>query len=162
MAIHYFFKLDGIAGESQHRDHRDEIEVLSWSWGLSSPTPAGGGGGGSGAGRATPADFTFVHRYDKASPVLARTAASGRHVREAVLSARRSGQGQRDFLKITLKELRITSVQHQGSGDQIVEIVSCSMRQIGSEYKPQAANGALGAAVSFDWNVATGAVTGLP
>ena len=104
MAIDNFLKLDGIEGEATQRDHRGEIELLSWSWGMSNETPAGGGGGGAGSGRAKAQSLLLVHRYDKASPVLLRFAATGRHVANAALSARRSGAGTRDFLKITLKE----------------------------------------------------------
>ena len=33
----WFLKLDGIAGESTHASHKDEIDVESWSWGVSHP-----------------------------------------------------------------------------------------------------------------------------
>jgi len=156
MAITYFIKFDGVAGESQDRDHRGEIEVLSWSWGFSIAAPAGGGGAGS--GRAVPADLTFVHRYDKASPVLAKAGIAGRRFRSATLSARKSGEGQKDFLKVTLKEVLVTSVQHQGQDDQIAEIVTLRSREVGNEYKPQAPDGALGVPVKFNWNTATSQV----
>lgn len=157
MAVRHFIKVDGVQGESLHRDHADEIDVLSWSWGFSSPVAAGGGG--SGVGRPVPADFSFVHRYDKASPALARAGASGRHLREAILTSRKSGEGQKDFLKVTMREVFITSVQHQGTEGQIDEIVSFSARQISTEYRPQDAKVGLGPPVSFGWNVATGQVT---
>jgi type VI secretion system secreted protein Hcp len=157
MAITYYIKFDGIDGESQDSDHRGEIEVLSWSWGFSNAAPASGGSG-AGSGRAVPADLTFVHRYDKASPVLAKVGISGRHLRTATLSARKSGEGQKDFLKVTLKEVRITSVQHQGQDDQIAEIVTLRAREVGNEYKPQSPDGALGVPVKFNWNIATSQV----
>jgi type VI secretion system secreted protein Hcp len=158
MAITTFIKFDGVDGESQDRDHRGEIEVLSWSWGFSNAAPAGAGGG-AGSGRAVPADLTFVHRYDKASPVLAKAGIAGRHFRTATLSARRSGAGQKDFLKVTLTEVLVTSVQHQGQDDQIAEIVTLRSREVGNEYKPQSANGAMGVPVKFNWNIATSQVT---
>ena len=45
-------KFDGVDGESNHKDHKGEIEVLSWSWGISNAS--GLAGGGSGKGKGTP------------------------------------------------------------------------------------------------------------
>ena len=158
MAISNFLKLDGIDGESTDRSHRNEIELLSWSWGMTNETPASGGGG-SGVGRATPQALLFVHRYDKASPLLARLAANGRHVRSAVLSARRSGAGQRDFLVVTLKELTITAVQMSDNGDGPLEQVALRFAEIGFSYVPQTPRGTAGAPVTMNWNVRTTQVT---
>jgi len=48
MAVGYFLKIDGIAGESVDAKHKNEIEVQSFSWGeqsTSSGSPGSGGGG---------------------------------------------------------------------------------------------------------------------
>ena len=147
-------KFDGVEGESTHKDHKGEIEVLSWSWNVSQSVALAGGG--SGRGKANPGDMSFTHHYDKASPVLAKHCASGKHFKDAVLTARKAGEGQKDFLKITLKEVFITSVQPSGSsGGDIVEAVACSYKDIEFEYKPQDDKGGLGGAVKFGWNIAT-------
>ncbi len=70
MATTTFIKFDGIEGESTHKDHKGEVDVLSWSWGVSN-AGTGHAGGGSGAGKAQPVDLHFTHNYDKASPGLA-------------------------------------------------------------------------------------------
>jgi len=77
-----------------------------------------------------------------------------------VLTARKSGEGQKDFLKITLKEVFITSVQPSGSqqGD-IVESVSMSYASVDFAYKAQDAKGALGGDVKFGWDVKTTTIT---
>lgn len=152
MAIDTHIKFDGIEGESASKDHKGEIEVLSWSWGLSNPGPRRGGGGG-GAGKAAPQDFTFTHLYDMASPVLARMVATGRHVKQAWLSARKSGEGQKDFLKVTMSDVTITSVHQSGSADGIAEMVTASAGKIVFEYRQVGAKGSLGPPVSFDWNI---------
>ena len=60
MAVSIFARIGTIQGESQDAEHKDEIEVLSWSWGMSqSGTVAHGGGGGE--GRASFQDFNFTH-----------------------------------------------------------------------------------------------------
>lgn len=156
MAIDTHIKFDGIEGESAHMDHKGEIEVLSWSWGLTASTTAAGGG--SGRGRAKPQELAFTHIYDKASPRLARSAARGEHIKTAVLTARKAGEGQKDFLKVTMKEVFITSVSAGTGGDEILESIALSYGHIAFSYKPQDSKGALGGEVKFDWDVRTGQV----
>lgn len=159
MAIDTHIKFDGVEGESTHTDHKGEVEVLSWSWGVSN-APSGSGAGGSGAGRATPADLHIVHNYDKASPLLAKKCAQGVHFPTVVMTVRKAGEGQKDFLKVTMKEVFITTVAPSGgSGGDIVESVSMRYGQIEFGYKAQSATGALGSEVKFGWNVKTSVIT---
>ncbi|MCC6131760.1 MAG: type VI secretion system tube protein Hcp, partial [Acidobacteria bacterium] len=49
MAVDYFLKIEGVPGESQDEQHKDWIDMMSWSWGESqSGTMSFGGGGGAG------------------------------------------------------------------------------------------------------------------
>jgi type VI secretion system secreted protein Hcp len=158
MAIDTHIKFDGVDGESTDASHKGEVDVLSWSWGVSNAGPGPGGGGG--AGRPQPADLHIVHNYDKASPLLAKKCAQGVHFPAVVLTARKAGQGQKDFLKITMKEVFITSVAPSGGGGgDIVESVSMSYGQIDFSYKPQDAAGGPGGEVKFGWNVKTTVIT---
>ena len=144
-------KFDGVDGESVKP--KGEIDVLSWNWGVSQPS--GPAGGGSGKGKAIPGDFHFTHLYDKASPVLAKKCVSGTHFKDAKLTARKAGEGQQDFLVVTLKEVFITSVMPGGStGGDILEQVTCSYKDVEFAYKPQDDKGGLGGEVKFGWDVA--------
>jgi type VI secretion system secreted protein Hcp len=155
MSTDSHFKFDGVEGEATHKDHKGEIEVLSWSWGVSQSSGATAGGG-SGKGKASPGEMSFTHLYDKASPVLAKHCASGKHFATAVLTARKAGEGQKDFLKVTLKEVFVTSVHPSGgSGGDVIESIACSYKDIEFEYKAQDDKGGLGGSVKFGWNVAT-------
>ncbi len=158
MASDTHIKFDGIEGEATHADHKGEIEVLSWSWGVSN---AGGiSGGGSGKGKADPGDFSFMHLYDKASPNLAKKCAQGLHFKEVTITSRKAGEGQKDFLKITMKEVFVSSCQPSGSsGGEIMEAVSMSYGAIDFAYKPQDATGKLGGEVKFGWDVKTTTIT---
>ena len=159
MAIDTHIKFDGVEGESQHKDHKGEIEVLSWSWGVSNASGVGAGGG-SGKGKAAPGDIHFTHVYDKASPVLAKQAASGKHFKTVVMTSRKAGEGQKDFLKVTMKEVFITSVQCSGGGEgDFMESVSMTYAEIEFAYKAQDDKGALGGEVKFGWNVKTTVIT---
>jgi type VI secretion system secreted protein Hcp len=154
MAIDTHIKFEGVEGESTHKDHKGEIEVLSWTWGVSNASSAVGGG--SGKGKATPGDMHMTHRFDKASPVLSKHCASGKHFKEVKMTSRKSGEGQKDFLVVTLKEVFVTSVQPSGSsGGDIVESVSMTYKDIEFAYKPQDDKGGLGGEVKFGWNTAT-------
>jgi type VI secretion system secreted protein Hcp len=158
MAIDSHIKFDGVEGESTHKDHKGEVEVLSWTWGLSNTSLASGTG--SGKGKATAGDLHFTHLYDKASPVLAKKCAQGVHFPSVVVTSRKAGEGQKDFLKITMKEVFITSVQPSGgSGGDIMESVSMSYQSIDFAYKPQDEKGGLGGEVKFGWNVKTTQIT---
>ena len=155
MAIDTHIKFDGVAGESSHKDHKGEIEVLSWSWNVSNAS-SGERGSGSGKGRAQPGDFTFMHVYDKSSPVLAKNCTEGKHFATVVLTARKAGEGQKDFLKITMKEVFVTSLAPAGGSEgDIVESVSSSYKDIEFAYKPQDDKGGLGGEVKFGWNTAS-------
>jgi type VI secretion system secreted protein Hcp len=151
-------KFSGIDGESTHKDHTGEMEVLSWQW--ETLNDSGGSGGGAGKGKAVPGKFFFTHLYDKGSPVLAKYCASGKHFLEVKVTSRKAGEGQKAFLVITFKEVFINSVQPAGSaGGAIVEGVRFSYKQIDFAYKAQDGNGGLTGEVKFGWNTATTEVT---
>ena len=159
MAIDTHIKFDGVDGESTHADHKGEIEVLSWQWGVSNAS-TGAMGGGSGKGKAAPGDMHISKMYDKASPNLAKKCAQGVHFPTVTLTARKSGEGQKDFFKIIMKEVFITSVNNSASSQgDMMETLSMSYGEIDFSYKAQDAKGALGGEVKFGWNVKTTKVT---
>lgn len=147
----HFLKIEGVKGESVDKDHKGEIEVLSWAWGLSAATQPERGG--AKVGKVKPHDLTITHRYDSASPALARAAVMRARFKEAWLTARQAGEGQKDFLKITMKDVRITAVDDSASTDGIVEQVSMRPRSIAFEYRAIGVKGELGGPVSFEWDI---------
>ncbi len=60
MAVDYFLKLDGIDGESADSNHKNEIQIMSWSWGAANVSSVAGTGG-SGAGKVSLGDFTIMN-----------------------------------------------------------------------------------------------------
>ena len=155
MASDFHIKLAGVEGESDHKDHKGEIEIHSWAWGVTNASSAGVGGG-SGKGKAQAGEFMFTHDYDKASPTLAKHCVSGKHFDTLVLTCRKAGEGQQEYLKITLKEAFITSLNPSGaSGGDVVETVSVSYKDVEFTYKPQTGKGGTGGDVKFGWNIAS-------
>lgn len=156
MSIDYHIKIDKVEGESTHKDHKGEVQALSWSWGVSQPSSVGSGVGGSAKGKAVGQEFVFTHHYDKSSPVIAKHCASGKHFDSVVMTARQAGEGQKDFLKITLKDCMVVSVTPSGhSGGEIVESVGLSYTDIEFEYKPMDGKGNQGGSVKMGWSPST-------
>ena len=130
MATDYLLEIDGIKGESQDEKHKDKIEVHSFSWGVDNSSNVGVGGGG-GTGKASFSDLTFFKQADKASPLLFAAAATGEHIKKAVLTARKAGgkAGQIEYLIITLTDLMVSSYHQTGNaGDSSIPADSVSLR----------------------------------
>jgi type VI secretion system secreted protein Hcp len=148
-AVDYFLKLEGIEGESQDQKHKGEIDLLTWSWGeTQSGTHASGGGGG--AGKVSMQDFHFVMGVNKSSPKLLLACATGEHIKSALLTCRKAGKEQQEYLKIKMSDCLISSYQTGGSGgDNVIpsDQISLNFAKIEYEYKEQKADGSLGGSV---------------
>jgi type VI secretion system secreted protein Hcp len=155
VAVDAFLKLDGIKGESTDDKHKDEIDVLSWSWGL---TQSGsfGTGGGAGAGKVQFQDFHFTSKISKASPNLFMSCASGQHIKEATITARKAGERQQDFLIIKMNDVLVTSYQTAGSGQSEAlptDQFSLNFAKIEYTYVPQKPDGSAGDDVNGGWDL---------
>ena len=147
----YFLKIDGIAGESQDKQHKGEIELESFSWGETHSAPAPGL---AAAGKVHIEDLHVVKRMDKASPVLMLAAASGQHFKSAVLTAQKSGQPQ-EYLTITFGDLTVSSYQTEASAvdPSPTDQVSFSFGRIEISYRPQRPDGTFDTPVNAGWDV---------
>lgn len=149
-----FMKIDGVDGESTDEQHPGAIDVLSWSWGASNiPATAGGGGG---AGKVSFQDFHFTRRLDKSSPILALACATGQHIKDAVLTCRKSGGGQDGYYVITLHDVLVTGISCTGdsSDDRPMETISLNFTKIEWRYVPTEASGEPGTPVVAGWDIA--------
>ena len=152
MASDIFAKLGTIKGESLDSKHKDEIEVLSYSWGVTNSGSMAHGSGG-GEGKATFHDLSFVHKIDKASAVLMQACSTGEHIKEAVITHRKAGKEQHEYLIVKMNDVIITGVTHGGSADGHSENVSLSFAKVALEYKSQKADGSLDAGVFFKYDL---------
>jgi type VI secretion system secreted protein Hcp len=154
MAADIFAKIGDIKGESLDDKHKGEIELLSWSWGISQTGSMAYGSGG-GTGKAAFADFSITHNIDKASPNLMKACATGEHIKEATITARKAGKGQQEFLIFKMNDLIITGVHPSGHGGDggLVETVTLQGSKIDLEYKPQKPDGTLDAGVKFGYDI---------
>jgi type VI secretion system secreted protein Hcp len=148
-AADYFLKIDGIEGESKADKHTGEIDLESFSWGATqSGSFATGGGGGS--GKVSMQDFHFTMGINKAGPALFLACAQGDHIPKAVLTCRKAGKEQQEFLKVSFSDILVSSYQTGGSGGADVlpvDQISLNFAKIEIEYKEQQKTGALAGSV---------------
>lgn len=151
MSSDMFLKIDGIEGESADGKHEKEIDILSWSLGASNAGSMAHGGGG-GAGKVSFQDLMITKRIDKSSPKLLEHCANGKHIKKAVLIARKQGETQMEYLKVTMTDLLISSWQ-QGGTDEASESISINFSHIEYSYTAQNASGGKAGDVGMKWNI---------
>jgi type VI secretion system secreted protein Hcp len=154
--VDYFLKIDGIEGESTDAKHKGEIDVESWSWGASNAGSFAAGGGG-GVGKVQMQDFNFVMRVNKASAKLMVTCATGAHVKKAVLTCRKAGKEQQEYLKVTFTDLLVSSYQSGGNASNTLPMdqIALNFAKIEFEYKEQKADGTLGGSIKSGYDLKT-------
>ena len=157
-AVDYFLKIDGIQGESRDDRHKDEIDIESFSWGeTQSGTFAVGGGGG--AGKVSMQDFHFTMRVNKASHTVFLACAQGDHIKNAILTCRKAGRDQREFMKVTMNDVLVSSFQIGGAGGVVpTDQISLNFAKIEVEYEEQDATGKLVGSIKkwFDFKTMKG------
>ncbi len=141
-----------IKGEAQDDKHGGEIEVVSWSWGMQGKPSFGGG---PATGKATIHGLKIVKKVDSSSTALMLALRSNESIQKAVLTLRKSGKGQLEYLTITIENGRVTALTldggDQSGGADVVEHVSFSFNKIEVEYVPQGKDGqALGGMTFVD------------
>jgi type VI secretion system secreted protein Hcp len=151
-AFDYFLKIDGIAGESTDAKHKGEIEVLSWSWGETQET-APSPGGGAGTGKVAMTDLHVSANLSKASPPLLLACASGKHIKSAVLTGRKAGKGQAEFLTFSLTDVLVSGYQTGATtAEAPLDSISLNFSKIEVTYKEQTATGSAGPAIRVGWD----------
>ena len=155
MAVDMFIKIGDIEGESTDDKHGKEIDILAWSWGLSqSGTTHMGGGGGS--GKVNVQDLSLTKYVDASTNALMKACCDGTHYPEALLTVRKAGKDALEYIKVTMKELIVTSVSTGGSGgeDRLTENVTLNFAEFKVEYTPQNPDGTGGSTKEVGWNIA--------
>jgi type VI secretion system secreted protein Hcp len=94
----------------------------------------------------------------KASPALFLACASGQHLKEAKLVARKAGKGQQEYLSWTFSDLLVSGYQTGGSEQSIdvpLDQVSLSFSKVAVSYKAQKPDGSLDAPINAGWDSKT-------
>lgn len=114
-----------------------------------------GSGGGGGAGKVQMTDFSFTARTTKASPQLFLHCAQGKHIKQAILTVRKAGGSQQEYLIIKLNDVLVSSYA-LGSGEGEIEphdAFALNFVKLSYDYKPQKADGSLDAPVHAGWDL---------
>jgi len=159
----YFLKLDGIDGESQDSKHTKEVELLSFYFKAFQAGTTGSATGGGGKGRVKLDDLTIMKKVDKASPKLFQACCSGEPVKKVVLTGRKAGKDQQDYLKITMTDCVVSLFENVRSDEALhgkvnpdqweqVERISFNFATIDYSYKEQKADGTLSGEIKGSWN----------
>jgi type VI secretion system secreted protein Hcp len=156
MAYDAFLKLEGIAGESQKKDHIGEIQIDNFSLGASNPTTVTQGSG-LGASKVALADFAVMKPTDKASPILFLKCCSGQHFPTASVALQKATGGPTGevYLRYDFKKVFVSSIQwagNNGVSDTPLESISFSFEEMKITYKPQGSDGSLKSQVIAGWN----------
>jgi type VI secretion system secreted protein Hcp len=140
-----------ISGESQDDGHKNEIEVLSWSWGMQGKASLATG---LATGKATMRELRVTKRVDKSSTALMSALRSNEVIKKAVLTLRKVGKKPLEYLKITIEDGRLMSLEIE-AGDTtnspaLFERLSFSFNKISVEYTPQGPDGNPLGSTSFE------------
>lgn len=145
-----YLLIDGIEGDTESRNHPNEIEVQSYT------LPMSRTGGESGTRLSAPQFAPLVvHKgLDRATPRLMESFARGTHHPEAVLSLETVGDGNRvDFATITLGDVTVRSVTGGVGIENATEQVTLLYNRIQMVFLVRGSKGALGERVEFGWDV---------
>jgi type VI secretion system secreted protein Hcp len=162
-AYNCFLGIDGIPGESMDRDHKDWIDIVSWSFGETFPA-ATASTAGSLPGRLTMQDFKFTMRTNKASPILFQACAMGKNLTKVVLEVWGmvgvpSGRPAK-LLQIKLEDVRVSSFVILGNSMSTqaypMEEISLNFARIKVTYSIYLPNGTGGGQVEAGFDVKAG------
>jgi type VI secretion system secreted protein Hcp len=147
-----FLKIEGIDGESLDDKHRNEIHIHAYHFGAHN-SGAGLSNGAIAAGKVQ--DIHFTKHVDKSSPNLFINCCSGKPIPTAILTVRKAGEKPQEYMIVTLSDVVVSSYNHKGGdNDELpVETVSLTFSKIRYEYKPQSADGTLGATVAKTYDL---------
>src|SRR5215211_147971 len=142
MAVDMFLKITDVKGESKDKSHAGEMEIESFSWGATQ-LGTSSHGTGAGGGKVSMNDFHFVMRNNSASPTLFLFCANGKHLKDAVLTCRKAGGTQQNFLVVTMSDVLISSYQTGGSqaGEVPMDLISLNYSKMEIDYLAQTAQG---------------------
>ena len=130
-----------IKGEAQDSAHASEIDVVSWSWGMEARRALGGG---QATGKAIVHELKIVKRVDSASTPLMAALRTNELILKAVLTQRKAGKAQLEFLKVTIEQGRVTALTieaDKAGGPDLFEHLNFSFNKITVEYVPQGPDG---------------------
>ena len=118
--VDMFFKLDGVDGESQDKDHKNEMEILGFKLSTKSPRDASTGGA---TGKVRFTNLTVRGNIEKGTAKLFDKVTKNEKIPTGILVCRKAGQEQFTFFKITLTDCYVARVEVGSGGGEGTSIV---------------------------------------
>lgn len=155
-AFDAFLEIDGIKGETEDKEFKGHVELMSYSFGATQTGSFQYGGGGA-TGKVQFQDFHFTKRCDDSTPHLFDACCSGKHIPNCMLRLRKAtgDGGQKVFYKVKFMDVLLSSqtISGQGSGDPIpTESISFNFAQMIMEYGKQDAKGNIAPGTPKGWD----------
>jgi type VI secretion system secreted protein Hcp len=120
-----FLSIGRIQGESTSKGHKGDLELREVSL----------GGSGGTASKGKTGEFKILKSVDKSSPALFKACATGKHFSTVTISMRKAGGDQQDYLKFTLKDVVISSVNGAGtSGGKPAERLTLTFGKLTEQF----------------------------
>ena len=149
----YFLQIDNIKGESTNKGHEEWIDIDSFSWGVSNSGTVGIGGGAS-SGKPVFSPFSWTQLVDKSVPPMLGGVASGKHYPNATLDVQQaSAKPAGVFFQMKFDDVLLTKLDIVGAGDRPNVAGAFVYSKITMTYRPQKADGSLGAPVVGGWDL---------
>jgi type VI secretion system secreted protein Hcp len=121
MAVDMFLKIQGYAGESEVRNHENEIEVLSFSWGHNDQGQR---------------NFKFVHKVDRSSPKLLTAFCDNTQIPKGTLKIRKAGTKPLEYLKYTFSDFYVKEIDQEGGNGVPHEAIVLEWVKVEIDYMP--------------------------
>lgn len=153
-----YLHITGIDGEATDADHKDWIEVLSYSMGMADPE-AGATGTTRRRGDVVLEDIVVVKELDKSSPKLMEKCAKGEVIASLVIDVCRAVEdGSSTYYKYELENVMVTSFHSIGSTEEgvPVETITLNYEEITVTYTETDSEGKSKGNVEFNWRVEEG------
>lgn len=149
----YFLQIDGINGESTDRNHKDWIDIDSFSWGVSNSGTVGTRGGAS-SGKTVFSPFSWTQQVDKSVPPMLVGVASGKHYQDATLDvSQATAKSTGVFFQMKFDDVLLTNLDIAGTGGVPGVAGALVYSKITMTYRPQNADGSLGAPIIGGWDL---------
>jgi type VI secretion system secreted protein Hcp len=107
MSYQAYLKLEGIAGDCTEPAHKDWMVLESFNQNVNGPQERGG--------RGSMSDLAMTKLSDRATPLLARATAEGRHFKEAILELCVPDGAKPKFMEIRITNVRVTNFGISGA-----------------------------------------------
>ncbi len=153
-----FIKFDGVDGEAQDRDHKDWINLLSFSQGQFIPQT---GAAGSARSRAVCVfdDIVLTKELDKSSPKLAEAVCKGQVFPKVIIHLTSASLEGQVYYAYELKNVLVTSYRITGStaDDRPMEEFSLNFEEIKATFTEyDVSTGRAKGNVEYTWKVEEG------